>query len=51
MPYGMTVDPKNFSVGMYCPNPVACPGGSLVASQSSLAELEPGIFIVTSRRV
>eukprot|EP00435_Cladocopium_sp_Y103_P015428 s3200_g3.t1 len=35
MPPGMTVDPNNFSIELYCPNPVACPGGSLLASQSA----------------
>ena len=29
MPTGMMVDGANLSVGIYCPNALACPGGSL----------------------
>ena len=32
MPAGMTVDANNFSKELYCPNPAACPSGSLLAS-------------------
>eukprot|EP00435_Cladocopium_sp_Y103_P005573 s5971_g1.t2 len=34
MPPGMTVDPSNFSIELYCPNPAACRGGSLLAPAS-----------------
>ena len=30
MPDGMTVDWRNLSIGIYCPNALACKGGSLV---------------------
>ena len=38
MPAGMTVDANNFSIELYCPNPAACPGGSLLASSDWVAE-------------
>ena len=34
MPAGMTVDATNFSIQLYCPNPVACPGGYLLATSN-----------------
>ena len=34
MPAGMTVDANNFSIELYCPNPAACPGGSLLATST-----------------
>ena len=34
MPAGMTVDAHDFSIELYCPNPAACPGGSLLATSN-----------------
>ena len=37
MPPGMSIDPRNFSLALHCPNPIACRGGTLAQEPQEAA--------------